>query len=317
MKILLTGAFGIVGMRVLDYLMKKNYKIRIFEIKNFQNWMKSFEYRKDAEIFWGDIRNKEDINKAMKDIDIVIHLAAIIPPLADKNPDLARSVNVEGTINLIDIMENQPHKPKLIYTSSIAVYGDRRENPYIKKTDKPNPHPDDHYAKQKLQCEQEIKKSNLEWVIFRLTYIVSPEKIKMDPIMFDMPLDTSIEICSAKDAGLALANAIRCDKVWEKILHIAGGERCRTSYKEYLKRMFKIFGLGFEDFPEEAFAKKDFHCGFLDTSESKELLQYQNHTLEDYYDEVVGKRGFNYYFMKLIKSFAQKHLLHQSKYYKS
>jgi len=317
MKILLTGAFGIVGMRVLDYLVQKNYEIRIFEIKNFNNWMKNLEYRKDAEIFWGDIRNEEDITKAMKDIDIVIHLAAIIPPLADKSPDLASSVNLEGTINLINVMENQTHKPKLIYTSSIAVYGDRRENPYIKKTDTPNPNPEDHYAKQKLQCEQEIKKSSLEWVIFRLTYIVSPEKIKMDPIMFDMPLDTYIEICSAKDAGLALVNAIECDKVWGKMLHIAGGKRCRTSYKEYLKRMFEIFGLGFEDFPEGAFAKKDFHCGFLDTSESQELLRYQNQILEDYYDEVVEKIGFNYYFMKLIKSFAQKHLLHQSKYYKS
>ncbi|TXT60963.1 MAG: hypothetical protein BAJALOKI3v1_850008 [Promethearchaeota archaeon] len=314
MKILLTGAFGIVGREVLDTLIRRGYEVRIFEIKNFNNWTTSLGYVKNAEIFWGDIRKEEDVKNALKDIGIVIHLAAIIPPLADKNPDLAYSVNFGGTMNLINSMEDQTTKPKLIYTSSIAIYGDRRDDPYIKKTDKPNPNSNDHYAKQKSQCEIEIKKSNLEWAIFRLTYIVSPRKLKMDPIMFEMPLDTSIEVCTAKDTALALVNAIECEEIWGNIYHIAGGKKCRTSYKEYLIRMFQIFGIDFKNFPDEAFAKKDFHCGFLDTEESQRLLHYQKHTLEDYYQNVEEEIGILYYFYKLTKNIAQKHLLHQSKY---
>ncbi|MBD3213590.1 MAG: NAD-dependent epimerase/dehydratase family protein [Candidatus Lokiarchaeota archaeon] len=314
MRILLTGAFGIVGMAVLDKLIERNFEVRIFEVKNLNNWMTSLGYRKNTEIFWGDIRNKEDVKNAVKEIDVVIHLAAIIPPLADKNPDLANSVNYGGTINLIKAMEQEPSTPKLIFTSSIAVYGDRRDNPYIKKTDEPNPNKNDHYARQKLQCEQEIKNSDLEWAIFRLTYIVSPRKIKMDPIMFEMPLDTSIEVCTAKDTALALVNAIGVEEIWGNTFHIAGGKKCRTTYKEYLNRMFEIFGIDFKNFPDEAFAKKDFHCGFLDTDESQKLLQYQKHTLEDYYEDIEEEIGILYYFYKLTKNLAQKHLLHQSKY---
>jgi len=315
-KILVTGAFGIVGMSVLDFLIERKYKVRIFEVKNFNNWVKSQNYKDDAEIFWGDIRNKEDINHALEEIDVVIHLAAIIPPLADKTPNLAEEVNVDGTQNLIEAMGNKENKPKLIFTSSVAIYGDRVSNPLIKIDDEPKPNPTDHYAQQKLKCEDMIKKSELDWVILRLTYIVSPKKIKMDPIMFDMPLDTHIEVCHAKDVGLAMVNAIECEKIWGKILHIAGGKKCRTTYREYLRDMFNLYGIGFDDFPEEAFSTGDFHCGDLVTDESQSLLNYQKHTLDDYYDEVEVEIGFLYYFIKFFSSLAQKYLLYESKYYR-
>jgi len=131
LRVLLTGAFGIVGLKVLDNLVKENYEIKCFDIKTHENWLKSKKYKKKVNIYWGDIQNKRDLKEAMEDIDIVIHLAAIIPPLADKNPNLAKNVNIGGTNNLIEVMESQKSKPKLIYTSSIAIYGDRRNNPQI------------------------------------------------------------------------------------------------------------------------------------------------------------------------------------------
>jgi nucleoside-diphosphate-sugar epimerase len=317
LKILLTGAFGIVGTEVLNFLIERKYEVRVFEINTFNNWLKALNYKDKAEIIWGDIRNKKDVEKAVKDIDIVIHLAAIIPPLADRKPDFAYQVNVEGTKNIISAIERVYSKvrPNLIYSSSIAIYGDRRDNPLIKLDDEPNPNPDDYYAQQKLQCEKLIKESNLDWVIYRLTYIVSPDKLNLDPIMYDMPLDTKIEICNAKDTALALVNSIENKKVWGKIMHIAGGKKCRTTYKEYLQRMFKIFGIGFDDFPESAFSKRNFHCGYMKTKESQHLLNYQNHTIEDYYDEVEKKIGYKSYFYKMFRYLARKILLQKSEYY--
>ncbi|TFF85004.1 MAG: NAD-dependent epimerase/dehydratase family protein, partial [Promethearchaeota archaeon] len=96
MKILLTGAFGIVGREVLNHLIDRNYDVRIFEIINSDNKVKSRNYKDNVELFWGDIRNKDDVIRAVEGIDVVIHLAAIIPPLADKKPDLAYEVNVGG-----------------------------------------------------------------------------------------------------------------------------------------------------------------------------------------------------------------------------
>jgi nucleoside-diphosphate-sugar epimerase len=317
LKILLTGAFGNVGLSTLKELIKKNHDIRVFDIRNKNNKKIANKYKKAIEIVWGDLRNYSDVERSISDRDIVIHIAAIIPPLADKKPKLAKSVNVGGTANIIEAIEKQPKKPKLIFTSSVAVYGDRLENPLITPEDPLNPNPDDDYAKQKIECEELIKNSSLEWAIFRLTYIVSLHKLQMDPLMFEMPLDTCIEICDTKDVGLALANAVDSGKIWGEVMHIAGGKRCRISYREYLNEMLEIFGIGFEELPEEAFRQdRGFHCGFMTTDKSQELLNYQRYTLDDYFNAVRKKLSVSRFFNTLIKPIAQKYLLNKSHYYK-
>ncbi len=316
MRVLLTGVFGNVGLNTLEELIKKGYKIKVFDIKTRKNIKISKKYKGKVEIIWGDLRNQEDVEKTVEGQDVVIHVAAIIPPLADRNPKIAETVNVGGTINIIKAMERQPKKPKLIYTSSVAVYGDRRKSPLIKPIDPPNPNPDDEYARQKLKCENLIRQSKLEWVIFRLTYIVSLNKLQMDPLMFKMPLDICIEICHTKDVGLALANAAENDKIWGKIMHIAGGEKCRIIYKQYIDRMIEIFGLGKDFLPDEAFSKDNFHCGFMTTEESQKLLNYQKHTLDDYFNEVKERVRFKRYFMRMFKPIIRICLLRKSPYYK-
>lgn len=84
---------------------------------------------------------------------------------------------------------------RFIFASSIAVYGDRRNTPEITESDKPNPGKADHYAQQKPAAEDLVRESSLPWVILRLSYIVSPENLRTDPLMFHMPLlDTQIEV---------------------------------------------------------------------------------------------------------------------------
>ncbi|MFW9879486.1 MAG: NAD-dependent epimerase/dehydratase family protein [Candidatus Thorarchaeota archaeon] len=316
MKILLTGAFGNVGLNTLKELIRRNHDIRVFDIKNKKNRRVAHKYKDKIVIIWGDIRNFKDVEKAVSGCDVVIHVAAIIPPLADKKPKFAAEVNLGGTINIIEAMKTQPQKPKLIFTSSIAIYGDRTKNPLIQTTDPPKPNDDDEYAKQKLKCEELIKSSGLEWVIFRLTYIVSINKLQMDPLMFEMPLNTCIEICDSKDVGFALANAIECKTIGGEILHIAGGKRCRISYREYLKEMLEIFGIGFDFLPPEAFSMKGFHCGFMATNKSQALLQYQRHTLDDYFNAVRKKVAVSRLFMIMVRPLARKYLLNKSHYYK-
>ena len=213
-------------------------------------------------------------------------------------------------------MERQDKRTKLIYTSSIAVYGDRLDSPYIGKEDRPCPNTGDHYAWQKLRCEELIRGSGLSWAVLRLTYIVSPAHLKMDPLMFEMPPGTSIEICHSRDAGLAIANAVESEDVWGKVLNIAGGEKCRTTYREYVDRMLLIFGMGERFIPEGAFSHGRFHCGFMDTAESESLLRYQRHTLDDYYKEIEKKYRFRGLLIALARPFVRWYLINRSPYYK-
>ena len=316
MKVLLTGAFGNVGLSVLKELLDQDHEVRILEIKNRKNLKISRKIQKDVEIIWGNIMNKLAVDKVVKNQDVVIHLAAIIPPLADYQPKLAEFVNVGGTLNILESMKKQTNNPKIIFTSSVAVYGDRVSSPMIKITDPLNPSKGDYYALTKISAEKLVKESGLDFAIFRLTYITSINKLELDPLMFHMPLETSIEICDTRDVGLALANAVDCSEVWGGTFHIAGGESCRITYREYLNDMMTIMGLGRKFLPDEAFAKEDFHCGFMDTQNSQGLLNYQKHNLKDYYVDVKKKIGPKAFFIARVRNFVKIHLLKKSEPYK-
>ena len=95
-----------------------------------------------------------------------------------------------------------------MYSSSISVYGDRITNPHITTSDPINISFGDHYAKTKSKAESAIQNSALDWTIFRLTAIMGLNNHKISPLMFHMPLNTSIEICTPMDTARAYENGI-------------------------------------------------------------------------------------------------------------
>ncbi len=316
-KVLLTGAFGNVGLSTIEELLKKGYLIRIFEVFNKKNSHLAKKFSNpNIEIVWGDIRDNKAVEQAIENMAVVLHVAGIIPPLADKLPEFAESVNVGGTLNIIKAIEKQQKKPKLVFTSSISVYGDRLQNPFITLSDPLTPSKGDHYAEQKIKCESLIRKSSIEFAIFRLSYITSLDKLQLDPIMYDVPLDTCLEICDTKDVGLALANAVENKDIWGETLHIGGGEKCRTTYREYLTRMLGLFGVGEIKLPKDAFATGNFHCGYLTIEKSQKILNFQRLTLKDYYRQVKEKVKGRRFWGRLFQPIARFYVLSRSPYLK-
>ncbi len=317
MKIGITGAFGSVGKALLEELLNRDHEIRIFELKNSKNWWTALKYKKKGQIQWGNIVNYKDVKKFVKDMDAIVHLAAIIPPLADNKPKLAKAVNVMGTKNVVKSIEHlaKRKRPKLLYTSSIAIYGDRRQNPNICTEDVPCPN--EEYGRQKLEAEKIVKDSKLDWTVFRLSYITALDALKMNPLMFEMPLDTKLEICDPNDVALAIANGLERDDLSKEIFNIAGGNKCRTTYKEYLENMMRLFGMG-GALPEEAFSSDEFHCGWmLDSERANQILDFQTRTLKDYYKKVKRKVFFLRSLITLFRPLARKVVLGFSKHYKS
>ncbi|MHA1211451.1 MAG: NAD-dependent epimerase/dehydratase family protein, partial [Candidatus Heimdallarchaeota archaeon] len=122
MKILLTGAFGNIGTSTLKELVRRDHEIRCFDIPTKQNKKKARKFRKfrsRIEIIWGDLRKLADVERAVQGVDRIIHLAAIIPPLANNHPEIAEPVNVGGTKNILIAMGKQEKPPKLLYSSSV------------------------------------------------------------------------------------------------------------------------------------------------------------------------------------------------------
>jgi nucleoside-diphosphate-sugar epimerase len=314
-SILLTGASGAVGREVLSQLceLQDEFEVTVFDIKTKKT--RSFYKKIDPRvtIIYGDISIKDDICRACKGKDVIIHLAAIIPPLADKHPDLAESVNVNGTRNLIECIEEYSPGGFLIYSSSISVYGDRNSDPWIKTGDKLTPSDRDEYARTKIEAERLIINSKIRWTIFRLTAIMGTDNHKVSPLMFHMPLDSYLEIATPADTGRAFINALRhLIELKGNIYNLGGGEKCRISYKDFLSRSFKAMGLGSLDFQKNTFAGRNFHCGnYADGDLLEELLNFRRDTIEDYFIALKKsvspfRRIAAIFFRKIIKLSLEK-----------
>lgn len=118
MSAFLTGAFGNVGTSALHELLRQEHKVLCFDVKTEVNKKTAERFQGKVDVLWGDLRNKEDAEKAVQQQDVVVHLAAIIPPLSEAKPEWAREINVGGTQNLVSAMKVLPKPPKFLFTSS-------------------------------------------------------------------------------------------------------------------------------------------------------------------------------------------------------
>lgn len=282
-NILLTGASGTVGFEALKQLIASDlYAITVFDKENEQSRKKLLALENQVNVVFGDISVESDLH-SIKDIDFVIHLAAVIPPIADDFPELAKKVNLIGTQNLIKQLELHSPNAFFMYSSSISVYGDRIENPWININDVLQPSFGDYYAETKILAEASIQNSKLDYTIFRLAAIMGNHKISK--LMFHQPLNTALEIATPRDTARAFVNGIEKQAALsKKIFNLGGGETCRISYEGFLERSFKIFGLGQMNFPKYSFADKNFHCGYYqDGGDLEEIVHFRQDTLEDYF----------------------------------
>jgi nucleoside-diphosphate-sugar epimerase len=300
LRVLVTGAFGNVGRSTVEACLAEGDEVTILEadMKRTRAAAKalarSWAMRgQRPRIELGDIRNPEFCRRLVPGQDAILHLAALIPPAADRYPERAWEINVGGTANLIaacaGVAAGGSPPPRFVYASSIATYGDRVENYWIHTGDPLAPCPGDEYAKTKIEAEALLRSSGLPFVILRLAAIMSRKKLDPDPLLFSMPLRTKLEICLTEDTGRAFAQAARRDGVVGETFNIGGGASCRTDYGSFLDKMFSLIGLGgIQRFPESAFANEGFHCGwYADSDEAQSRLGFRRKGLEDFYAEVA------------------------------
>lgn len=204
--ILVTGGAGYIGSIVARKLLDLNYKVKVIDnliydkapIKDIQN--------KNFKLIAGDIRNRKLIGKEIKDVDSVIHLAAIVGDQACAiNENVTEEINYEATKYLARMA--QENSCKFIFASSCSVYGANQG--ILNENSKLNPI--SVYAKTKLYSENFIKSledKNFRPVILRLATLCGKSYRKR----FDLVVN------------MLTAKAIR-----EKTIQIFGGEQWRPN----------------------------------------------------------------------------------------
>lgn len=136
---LITGASGRIGRHLIPALLKSGDKVKVLVKENMVE-------NENVEIFYGDLLDKESLEKAVKNVDTVFHLASLTDYLASKEE--MYKVNVIGTKNLLEVSKGK----KFIYLSSTAVMGNKfKELPVDEKT---ACNPSNYYGKTKLEAEK-------------------------------------------------------------------------------------------------------------------------------------------------------------------
>ena len=157
MNILVTGGAGFIGKYLVRSLLEKDHVVTIFD--NFSNSTKdsiSSLVEIGVKIIDGDITKHLEILNAVKDQDVVIHLAAKISVSESiSNPLETYLVNINGTRNVLTACEKNNIK-KLIVASSAAVYGEGTPN--VKLIEESDTNPISPYGESKVKMEQEIRK---------------------------------------------------------------------------------------------------------------------------------------------------------------
>lgn len=135
MKILVTGGAGFIGSHIVDFLLKKNYKVRVLDnlstgdTENFQHNL----CNENFEFLWGDVSDLEIVRKSCVGIDAICHQAAIgsVPKSID-DPLSSHKSNVNGFLNIL-LASKEKNIKRIVYASSSSVYGDDETLPKVEE----------------------------------------------------------------------------------------------------------------------------------------------------------------------------------------
>lgn len=131
-RVLVTGAGGFIGSHLTERLVYLGAKTRAmvhYNALGSRGWLDHSPVSGEVEIFAGDVRDRDSVRAAMKDVDIVFHLAALIAiPYSYQAPFSYVQTNIEGTLNVLQTARDNGIE-RMIHTSTSEVYGTARYVP--------------------------------------------------------------------------------------------------------------------------------------------------------------------------------------------
>ncbi|MBS7619604.1 NAD(P)-dependent oxidoreductase [Candidatus Bathyarchaeota archaeon] len=270
MKLLVTGAVGRLG-RDLVTLASKRYVVRAFDLPQVS--FQPIEDVTNTEVFRGDITNLKDVREALRSVDGVIHLAAVLPPKSEQDRLQTMKVNLGGTRNLVEVLkENQV---PLIFASSVSVYGvTAHEQPPIREDHVL--HAYNAYSESKIEAEKLVKASGIPYIILRISAISVAELVEL-PDAIPFRADQRVEYVFVEDAAQALLSAFEMREALGGIYNIAGGASWQMTGEKYIKFFYDALGVEVEP----NFSKEYTSLDWYDTSRSR-FLNYQKTSLNDF-----------------------------------
>jgi nucleoside-diphosphate-sugar epimerase len=270
-----------------------------------------------VEARWADLTDPGEVDRLVAETSptVIIHLAAVIPPVIYRQPELARRVNVDASVALLRAAESCQRPPRFVQASSNAVHGAR--NPHLHREllrgDTPM-RPSDLYGAHKAEAEEHVRSSDLQWVVLRLGGVMSVDPgampFNLDALFFEsaLPTDGRMHSVDVRDVAAAFAAATTADVVGE-ILLIGGDESHLLRQGDVGKALAAARGLTDvlpEGRPGDPDSDEDwFITDWMDTTRAQQALSFQHHSWPDMLAEMRAAAGWRRYPMQLVAPLAR------------
>jgi len=253
-KILLTGGAGYIGSVLTKSLLDEDYEVKVLDNFRYnQTSLLDCCFQENFQLIRGDCRQKEKLVKALDGVDIIIHLAALVgAPVCDKEPEDAKTTNLEATKLLLSLKSSQQ---KILFPCTNSGYGIGEQGKFC--TEEAPLRPITLYGKTKVEAEKEILKAGNS-ISFRLATVfgVSPR--------------------------------MRLDLLVNNFVYIAFKERHLELFESHFKRNYihirdvaRVFLHGIENF--ENMKNEAYNVGLSDANISKlELCQTIKKHISDF-----------------------------------
>jgi nucleoside-diphosphate-sugar epimerase len=227
-RVLVTGANGFIGSHLVEYLIEQHWEVRcLVRRKSDLRYLSHL----NVDLTYGDCRRIDSLYEAVRDRDVVFHLAA---ELRGRDWEEFYRTNVEGTNNLLEAcMKVSPRLQRFVYVSTIAAAGPTYTAEY--RNEYAPCHPVHDYGRTKLLGEEAVRRfgDRIPSVIIRATNIYGPRERELFPIMQIVqkrlkPLigrrEKQITICYVSDLVHALFLAAVSEKAVGNLYYVTDGK---------------------------------------------------------------------------------------------
>ncbi len=289
--VLVTGGAGFVGSHVVDLFVEAGLTVRVADDLS-SGKLSNIESHLDTGrvgFMKCDVRCLAEVQEAIRDVDAVVHLAALTSvQLSFEQPTLTHVTNVEGTSNLLKSCDGAGVK-KLVFVSSSSVYGEAKYLPIDENhpLSAGSPYAESKIAAENL-CQDFQRKLNTDLVILRLFNVYGPNQLtgpyggvvanwfdrlrrKLPLVIFGDGSHTRDFVFVSDVAGVVL-EALQTDEANGETFNVGSGRS--VSINELAKRILTITDSGSEIVHEEA-REGDVKDSVASISKAREVLGYE------------------------------------------
>lgn len=292
---LLTGATGNWGRATLrEFRRHPNIRVRAFAqpTPHDREVLAEFADMPNLDIAWGDLTSYDNVARAIDGVDVILHVGAIVSPLADEKPALARRVNIGSMQNIIRAVKAlpDPGAVAVVGVGSVAETGDRQEPHHWGRVGDPlRVSRFDEYGQTKVVAEKLLIESGLaRWAWLRQTGVFHPGMLEIrDPIMTHSPFTGVMEWASAEDSARLLAGVAGTDvpeEFWGGIYNIGGGADWRLTNWQLQEAISGAMGVTDVRrwYDRNWFATRNFHGQwYTDRDRLEEFMPFRKDTFAD------------------------------------